>query len=146
MWHRYLQRSCNVVFVICKSLSINDQLYSSVKRNVFKLSRSKSERMSDIQFEITSHGRGSFFVKDGDERLAEMVISIVGPNLTVYHTQVSEKLRGHGIAAKLLSTMLDYVREHNLKVIALCPYVHAEFKAHPEKYTDIWNQDWHNPK
>lgn len=111
-----------------------------LNKNVFKLSLSKSECMSDIQFEINSHGRGSFFVKDGDERLAEMVISIVGSNLTVYHTEVSEKLRGQGIAAKLLSTMVDYVREHNLKVIALCPYVHAQFKAHLEKYTDIWTR------
>jgi uncharacterized protein len=43
----------------------------------------------------------------------------------------------------LLSTMVDYAREHKLKVIALCPYVHAQFERHPDKYSDIWNKNWH---
>jgi len=39
--------------------------------------------------------------------------------------------------------MVDYARSYNLKVIALCPFVSAQFKKHPEQYADIWNQNWH---
>jgi len=85
-------------------------------------------------------------VEEGNERLAEMEIGISGSNLTVYHTEVSEKLKGKGVASQLLGTMVKYARGHQLKVIALCPYVLAQFKRHPEEYADIWNQHWHSAK
>jgi len=100
--------------------------------------------MNDIELRLDSTGKGSFFIDQQGERLAEMEISIAGNNLTVFHTEVSDKLKGQGVAVKLLSTMVAYVREHQLKVIALCPYVSAQFKRHPELYKDIWNQHWHS--
>ncbi len=100
--------------------------------------------MNDIELRLDSNGKGSFFIDQQGERLAEMEISIAGNNLTVFHTEVSDKLKGQGVAVKLLSTMVAYVREHQLKVIALCPYVSAQFKRHPELYKDIWNQHWHS--
>lgn len=99
--------------------------------------------MDEIQLRLNPAGHGAFFIEKDGERLAEMVVSVAGTNLTVYHTEVSEKLRGQGVAAKLLKAMTTYVREHGLKVIPLCPYVHAEFKRHPDQFADIWNQDWH---
>jgi len=72
-----------------------------------------------------------------------MVIGIVANNLTVYHTEVSEKLKGQGVSTRLLATMVEYARAHNLKVIPLCPYVSAQFKRHPEQYGDVWNRSWH---
>src|SRR5438105_2602153 len=98
----------------------------------------------EIELKLEGNGQGAFVIEDGGERVAEMVINISDGNLTVYHTQVSEKLKGKGVAAQLLSTMVAYAREHNLKVIALCPYVSAQFKRHPEQYADIWKQDWHS--
>jgi uncharacterized protein len=99
--------------------------------------------MNKIELILDSSGRGAFVIEEGGERLAEMVVGIIGQNLTVSHTEVSEKLRGQGIAAKLLAAMVDYARAHNLKVITLCSYVSAQFKRHPEQYSDIWNQHWH---
>jgi predicted GNAT family acetyltransferase len=100
--------------------------------------------MNDITLKLDSDGKGSFFIDQEGERLAEMVISIADNNLTVYHTEVSGKLKGQGVATQLLSTMVAYAREHQLKVIALCPYVAAQFRRHPEEYKDIWNQHWHS--
>ncbi|HTJ48375.1 MAG TPA: GNAT family N-acetyltransferase [Cyclobacteriaceae bacterium] len=97
----------------------------------------------NIQLKINDNGKGSFFIDEERERLAEMVIGVSGNNMTVYHTEVSDKLKGQGVASKLLETMVDYARKHNLKVIALCPFVSAQFKRNPEKYADIWNQNWH---
>jgi predicted GNAT family acetyltransferase len=95
---------------------------------------------------LNDNGRGAFVIEEGTERLAEMEIGISGNNLTVYHTEVSEKLKGKGVASQLLGTMVKYARDHQLKVIALCPFVHAQFKRHPEEYADIWNQHWHPSK
>src|SRR6267142_6256704 len=100
--------------------------------------------MEEIQLKLDDSGKGAFVIEQDGERLAEMAIAVDQQNLTVYHTEVSEKLKGQGIASKLLSTMVDYAREHQLKVIPLCPYVSAQFKRHPEQYNDIWNKDWHS--
>ena len=99
--------------------------------------------MKEIELKLESNGKGAFVLEDGGERLAEMVIAISGSNLTVYHTEVSDKLKGQGVASKLLATMVEYARANSLKVIALCPYVSAQFKRHTDQYNDIWNQNWH---
>ena len=99
--------------------------------------------MEEIKLKLNDHGRGAFVIEEGNERLAEMDLGIAGNNLTVYHTEVSEKLKGKGVAAQLLSKMVEYAREHEQKVIPLCSYVQAQFKRHPEQYQDIWNRNWH---
>jgi predicted GNAT family acetyltransferase len=99
--------------------------------------------MNDIVLKLNNNGRGAFVIEEGSERLAEMEISIAGGNLTVFHTEVSDKLKGKGVGAQLLANMVKYARDHQLKVIPLCPFVHAQFKKHPEEYADVWNQHWH---
>src|SRR5688572_539670 len=99
--------------------------------------------MRELELRLEANGKGAFVIEAEGERVAEMAIGIADGHLTVYHTEVSEKLKGHGVASNLLSTMVEYARAHQLKVIALCPYVHAQFKRHPEQYGDIWNQNWH---
>jgi uncharacterized protein len=97
--------------------------------------------MEEIKLELNENKRGNFFVMDGAEQLGEMEISIKGNNLTVYHTGVSPKAEGRGLAKKLLATMVDYARRNALKVIPLCPFVHAQFKRRPEEYADVWNRE-----
>jgi len=100
--------------------------------------------MNDIQLKLDQSGKGAFVIEENGERLAEMEIRVSGNDLTVYHTEVSEKLKGQGVASKLLAHMVDYVRKNHLKVIALCPYVHVQFTRHEAQYADIWNKTWHN--
>src|SRR5215203_6983013 len=97
--------------------------------------------MDEVKLKLDQRGQGSFYITDGVEQIGEMVVSIGGANLTVYHTEVAAKAEGKGLASKMLSAMVDYVRKHELKVIALCPFVHAQFRRHPETYADIWNRE-----
>jgi uncharacterized protein len=96
--------------------------------------------MEDVKFNLNTNGQGAFVIMDGAELMGEMVVSISDNVLTVYHTEVSEKAEGRGFAKKMLTQMVDYAREHKLKVIPLCPYVHAQFKRHPDEYADIWER------
>jgi uncharacterized protein len=98
--------------------------------------------MNPIELKLNKDHRGAFVIEDGVNRLAEMAVAVMGENLVVYHTEVSDELRGQGIASKLLETMVDYARKNQLKVVALCPYVLAQFKKNPGMYNDIWNQNW----
>lgn len=100
--------------------------------------------MNEITLKLQENGKGAFLIEEAGERLAEMVIDISGNNLTVYHTEVSDKLKGQGVATQLLETMVAYARAQRLKVIALCPYVSVQFRRHADQYKDIWNQHWHN--
>ena len=100
--------------------------------------------MDAIQLRLNDVGKGAFVIEQDGTQVAEMEIAIQNENLTVYHTEVDEMLKGQGIAAKLLSAMVTYARANKLKVIPLCPYVLTQFKRHPEQYSDIWNKNWHS--
>lgn len=97
--------------------------------------------MDEVKLSLDEKGQGAFYVMEGAEQMGEMVVGLAGQNLTVYHTEVSVKAEGKGLAKQMLSAMVDYARKHNLKVIPLCPFVHAQFKRHPETYADIWNKE-----
>jgi uncharacterized protein len=58
--------------------------------------------MDSIKLQLNPQGRGSFYIEDQGERIAFMDISIVNDMLTVFHTEVAEKLSGQGIAGKML--------------------------------------------
>src|SRR5258708_5756069 len=94
--------------------------------------------MEDVRLNLNKNGSGYFYIADGEEKLAEMTINVSGNDLTVYRTEVLPKAEGKGLAKKLLASMVDYVRKNNLKVIALCPYVHAQVLRQPDEYNDIW--------
>jgi uncharacterized protein len=96
--------------------------------------------MDDVKLNLDNNGKGYFYIPDGEQRIAEMIINVSGNELTVFHTEVMPKAAGRGLAKKLLDSMVDYARENNLKVIALCPYVHAQFLRHPDDYNDVWKK------
>ncbi len=94
--------------------------------------------MTDIKLELDHKKHGAFNLYEEGKKIGEMVVSIGDNNLTVYHTEIDSSGEGKGYAKLLLNDMVAYSRENNLKVIALCPYVHAQFKRHPDVYADIW--------
>src|SRR5687768_15393884 len=97
--------------------------------------------MEEVTLRLGEKNHGGFYIMDGEEEIAEMEISISGDKLTVYHTEVLPKAEGKGLAKKLLATMVDHARKNALKVIPLCPYVHAQFKRHPDEYVDVCSKE-----
>ena len=82
--------------------------------------------------------QGGFYIMDGEEQLGEMAIGISDKTLTVFHTEVSPEAEGKGLAKMMLEAMVAYAREQQMKVVPLCPFVHAQFKRNPDKYKDLW--------
>jgi len=93
--------------------------------------------MEEIQLKLDEQGRGAFCILEGGEEWGKMEISVTSKMLTVYHTEVVPEAEGRGFAKKLLEAMVSHARNHGLKVLALCPFVQAQFKRNPEAYTDI---------
>ena len=94
--------------------------------------------MEDIRLELNKNGDGAFYLLQGNEIIAKMLVGITNKDLFVYHTEAM--IEGKGFAKKLVEAMATYAREHHLKVTRYCPYVHAQFKRHADQYNDIWNK------
>lgn len=55
-----------------------------------------------------------------------------GGLLVLPHTLVPPALQGHGIAAQLVKSALDWARAEGLKVRPVCSYVAAYMRRRPE--------------
>lgn len=52
------------------------------------------------------------------------------------HTEVDPSLEGQGIGGELVRGALDHVRTLGLRVLPICPFVHAWMARHPD-YSDL---------
>lgn len=87
---------------------------------------------------VLENVRGEVQLFSDDKKAGKMDISVIKDKLTVYHTEVDDEYAGNGFAKLLLNQLVCYARENDLKILPLCPYVHAQFKRHPEEYNDVW--------
>ncbi|MGB5371348.1 MAG: GNAT family N-acetyltransferase [Flavobacteriaceae bacterium] len=53
------------------------------------------------------------------------------------HTEVPQALEGKGVGSALVSKVLDHVKERQLKMAPLCPFLASYLKRHPEMAKDI---------
>jgi predicted GNAT family acetyltransferase len=72
------------------------------------------------------------------KKAGRMDISVTNGTLRVYHTEVNAEYEGKNFAKLLLNQLVSYARDNKLRIVPLCPYVHAQFKRHPEEYADVW--------
>ncbi|MEO6549131.1 MAG: GNAT family N-acetyltransferase [Ferruginibacter sp.] len=96
--------------------------------------------MQEVSIEINEKGPGALYIMDGNEKLGEMTVTKNEKQLTINHTEVFAT-EGKGLGKLLLNEMVGYAREHHLKVVPLCTFVHEQFKRHPKLYTDVWQGD-----
>lgn len=97
--------------------------------------------MDEVKLTLDENQEGRFHIEENGEPMGEMIIQISGNVMTAVHTEVAAAAQGKGVAKLLLKAMVDYVREHQMKVIPHCPYVHTQFKRNPEMYADIWKKE-----
>lgn len=84
-------------------------------------------------------GRGAFFIKADNKRVAEMTYSRVGDkNIIIDHTAVDDSLRGKHVGEDLLDSAAAFARANDLKVMATCPFALAQLKKN-RKYADVFN-------
>jgi len=86
----------------------------------------------DIRHEAGSK-KGAFVIDADGERLAKLEYFVSAPGeITVYHTEVDEKLRGQRIGDKLVAAAVTYARENKLKVVPTCPFAKKVIDRTPE--------------
>jgi predicted GNAT family acetyltransferase len=73
-------------------------------------------------------GRGAFYVEQGEERVAELTYARAGRDrVVIEHTEVSDTMRGQGVARKLVGAAVAWARASGTRVEARCPYARSVF-------------------
>ncbi|MBF9034094.1 N-acetyltransferase [Rhodobacterales bacterium HKCCE2091] len=87
--------------------------------------------MSEITRE---HGetKGRYVLREGGAE-AELTYSIVSAKQIIAdHTGVPDEMRGTKAGQRLVERLVADARADGVKIIALCPFVKAQAKRHPE--------------
>jgi hypothetical protein len=75
-----------------------------------------------------------FELRDGDKVVgrAKYVPSGDGTKRVFFHTEVDDAYAGQGLAGRLVAAALDETVADGLRIVAVCPFVSAYVKKHPE--------------
>jgi uncharacterized protein len=83
------------------------------------------------------NGKGSFFIMDGENMLAEMTYTMPQLHMMIIdHTEVNDALRGKNVGYQLVHTAVEYARANSLQIFPLCPFANAVFRKKTE-YADV---------
>ena len=84
------------------------------------------------KLEVVNNKQAKRFEVKLEDDVAVVEYQLTGSIITFTHTEVPPAYEGHGIAGKIAKVALEYAKDHNLKVLPLCPYIKAYILRHPE--------------
>ena len=88
--------------------------------------------MQEIQH-VFNGQNGSFYIEVNNQKVATLDYVMAGDTkMIIEHTEVDDSLKGQGIGKKLLEKLVEYSREKQLSVMALCSFANVVFKKTPE--------------
>lgn len=92
--------------------------------------------MAESEYNIqhtTEDKKGIFFIEDDGERVAEMIYKMAGPSrMIIEHTEVDKSHRGSDMGKALVIEGAKFAREHDYKVITVCPFAKAMFERNED--------------
>lgn len=81
--------------------------------------------------------KGRFYIEENGKSLAEMTyIWVNDEKIIVDHTEVDDVLRGKGAGKQLLTKVVEFARQKNIKIIPLCPFAKSVFDK-VEEFRDV---------
>jgi predicted GNAT family acetyltransferase len=73
-------------------------------------------------------GRGAFYVDQDGQRMAELTYARAGRDrVVIEHTEVSDALRGQGVARKLVDAAVAWARASRTRFEVRCTYARSVF-------------------
>jgi predicted GNAT family acetyltransferase len=82
--------------------------------------------------EVRNNADLNRFELDVDGGMAVAYYRATPGRITITHTEVPTRLRGHGVGSTLVRGALELARAQGLKVTSRCPFVSAYLGKHPE--------------
>ena len=84
-----------------------------------------------------SETKGSFYIEEDGNRVAEMTYSKAGQGrIIIDHTEVGDSLRGKGAGVQLVQAAVEHARKEGLKILPLCPFARSVFSKKRE-FADV---------
>ncbi len=65
-----------------------------------------------------------------NEDMAFTEYTTTGDKMYITHSEVPKQLEGQGIGSSMVEQVLQYIKDNNLKVVPLCPFVAAYINKH----------------
>ena len=82
--------------------------------------------------EIKDNRDAQQFELEQDGLVATLAYERHDKSITLVHTEVPPPLRGHGLGDALVKGVLDRLRVEGLRISAVCPFVRAYLRRHPD--------------
>jgi len=73
-----------------------------------------------------------------EDKMAMVEYMMGGNNIVFTHTEVPPEFEGMGIANKMAHVALQYAKTEGYKIQALCPFIAAYVRKHPEYHSITW--------
>lgn len=80
--------------------------------------------------------RRRFEVRDGRKVLGWTTYEQTSELIVFHHTEVKPRHEGRGLGSLLVRSTLDHVRDQEMRVLPLCPFVNGWIERHPD-YADL---------
>ena len=85
----------------------------------------------EIKNEVGDKG-GKFILEDDNQQIGLMQYTFAGPQkMIIVHTEVDEAYEGKGLGLRLVKAGVEYAREHQMKILPICPFAKKIFSVTP---------------
>ena len=80
-----------------------------------------------------AENKGKFFIEENGKQLALMTYKKSGKDkIVIDHTEVDESLQGEGIGNDLVEASVNFARQNNFKIVAVCRFAKKVIDETPE--------------
>lgn len=85
-----------------------------------------------MEIELIDNTDKSRFEVEIKDKMAIMDYKKKDNKLYILHTEVPKEFEGKGIASAMVKKVLNLIKEKDMKLVSLCPFVSGYIKRHPE--------------
>ena len=85
-----------------------------------------------MEIELIDNTDKSRFEVEIEDKMAIMDYKKKDNKLYILHTEVPKEFEGKGIASAMVKKVLNIIKEKDMKLVSLCPFVSGYIKRHPE--------------
>ncbi|OAD92219.1 acetyltransferase [Aequorivita soesokkakensis] len=85
-----------------------------------------------MEVKIKENKEKKRFEAEVENKLALIEYIRAEDKMYLTHTEVPSELEGKGIASSMAKQVLQQIKDENLKLVPLCPFIASYVKRHPE--------------
>lgn len=85
-----------------------------------------------MEVNIKENKEKNRFEAEVENRVALIEYKRAEDKMYLTHTEVPKELEGKGVGSSMVKQVLQQIKDENLKLIPLCPFIASYVKRHPE--------------